>query len=268
MSGRPAARLPAEGAASSPVPLYHRVYVVLRQQIREGQWPPDVAMPGEHELAAAFGVSRITIRRALEQLEREGLVRRARGAGTFARPAAAAPPMRSNLGGLMEDLLAMGLRTTARVLDFGYLPAPPDVAAALGVAPGAVVQKSVRVRSQGGAAFSHLTTWVPEAVGRSFQRADLLRRPLLALLEAAGASAVEADQLISARLAEPATAAALGVHVGAALLSVRRVVRGGDGRAVEYLQALYRPEMYEYEMTMRRSSRNGHATWSTEAALD
>jgi GntR family transcriptional regulator len=261
-------RLPAESGTELPVPLYHRVYVVLRQQILEGQWSPDLAMPSEHELASSFEVSRITIRRALDQLEREGLILRRRGSGTFARPAGAPSPMRQNLSGLMENLLAMGLKTSVKVLDFGYLPAPPEVAAALEVPGGTVVQKSVRVRSHSGTAFSHLTTWLPEDVGRSFRQSDLSRRPLLALLEAAGASAMQAEQVISARLAEPAIAEALGVNVGSALLSVRRQVRNREGRVVEYLQALYQPELYEYSMSMRRISRDGNALWATDSGMD
>lgn len=235
----------------SPLPLYHRVYLLLRQQIAEGAWPPELAMPGEHELAETHGVSRITIRRALQRLEQEGLVLRRRGAGTYARPPQP-PKRRENLRGLLENLLAMGLRTKVRLLSFDYVAAPPEVASWLEVPIGAVVQKSVRVRSVKNTPFSHLTAWVPEEVGRRFRAEDLAERPLLHLLEEAGAHPVRAEQVISARLAEATVAPLLRVEVGSPLLWVRRQVREAGGRVIEAIEALYRPDMYEYQIAMVR----------------
>ncbi len=236
---------------SNPLPLYHRVYLLLRQRIAEGAWPPSQPMPGEHELAAMHDVSRITVRRALERLEAEGLIVRRRGAGTFTRP----PVMekrRENLRGLLENLVAMGVRTQVRLLDFAYLPAPADVADALEIAPGAIVQKSQRVRSVKGVPFSHLTTWVPEHIGRHYRPEDLATKPLLGLLEAAGVPPARATQVISAKLADSTVAPLLTVEPGSPLLWTRRQVRDADGQAIEWIEALYRPEMYEYQISMVR----------------
>ena len=248
-----------------PMPLYHRIYIVLRQQIAEGRWAADAAMPGEHELASTFGVARITIRRALDRLEKEKLISRRRGSGTFAQPGGDVAPIRQDLGGLLENLLIMGRQTTVRVLDFGYTSAPADVAAALEIPPRTSVQKSVRVRCHRNVPFSFLTTWVPEDVGRHYQSTDLARRPLLALLEDAGYAVSRADQVISAKVADAAVAQALDMELGAALLYVRRQVRDPADRVIEYIQALYRPELYEYHMGMRRVSRSGRSLWCTEA---
>ncbi len=258
-------RFAAENGAGIPLPLYHRIYVVLRQQIAEGQWQPDGAMPSEHELAGLFDVSRITIRRALDRLGKEGLISRRRGSGTFAQPGREAPLIQQDLSGLLENLLVMGLKTSVRVLDFAYVTAPSEVAAALEVPARTLVQKAVRVRSHRGTPFSHLTTWVPEDVGRCYKRADLARRPLLALLEEAGCVVSRADQVISAKLADTAVAQELEMEVGAALLSVRRQVRDLNDRVIEYIEALYQPGLYEYHMAMRRVSRSGKSLWSAEA---
>ena len=238
---------------SDPLPLYHRVYLLLRQRITEGGFAADAPMPGEHELAAAHGVSRITVRRALERLEQEGLVIRRRGAGTFARMPTPAP-QRENLRGLIENLLAMGLRTQVTLVDFAYLPVPPEIAAALEIPPGTLAQKSVRLRAVPGSRliFSHLTAWVPEEIGRRYGPRDLAARPLLHLLEAAGEPAARAEQVISARLADAQVAPLLGVEQGSALLWVRRQVRDKAGRVIEAIEALYRPELYEYTLGMVR----------------
>ena len=254
-------RQPAE-PTGEPLPLYHRVYLLLRQRIVEGGWPADLAMPGEHELAETHGVSRITIRRALHRLEQEGLVLRRRGAGTFPRP----PHLlrrRENLRGLIESLLAMGRRTEVTLLDFAYVPAPGEVAAALGVPAGTVVQKSMRLRAASGVPFSHLTAWVPETIGRHYGAADLAQRPLLRLLEDAGARAAAAEQVISARLADSSVAPLLHVAPGSALLWVRRQVRDPAGRVIEAIEALYRPEMYEYQIEMVR----GAGVWDMQPQL-
>lgn len=243
--------------AGLPLPLYHRVYLVLRAQVEEGRFDPLAKMPGEHELAVEFAVSRITIRRALDMLERAGLVRRRRGAGTYACPPVAATPVRDNLRGLIENLLAMGLRTGVRLVEFGYVPASAEVAGLLGVAPGAEVQRSVRVRSSDGTPFSHLTAWVPAALGRAYGRDDLAERPLLALLEAQRKIA-RAEQTISARLADAAVAPLLQVEVGAALLWVRRQVFDVDGGVIEAIDSLYRPDLYAYQIGLVRDG----AMWS------
>ena len=242
-----------------PLPLYHRVYLLLRQQIQDGSWPEAVAMPGEHELATTHRVSRITVRRALDRLEREGLVSRRRGAGTYAHLSREPAKQRENLRGLIENLLAMGLRTSVDLIDFSYVPAPPDIAAMLAVPTGSVVQRSVRVRSAGGVPFSHLTAWVPEAIGRQYQRTDLQARPLLQLLESAGAPAVRAEQVISARLADSGVAPLLQVEPGSALLWVRRQVWDARNVVVEVIEALYRPDQYEYQIGLNRMG----GVWST-----
>ncbi len=243
-------------AEESPLPLYHRVYLLLRQRIAEGAWPADVPMPGEHELAGAHGVSRITVRRALQRLNEEGLVRRRRGAGTFARPPHH-QPRREDLYGLMDNLLVMGRQTDVALLDLSYVAAPAEVAAALEVVPGTLVQKSVRLRSVACAPFSHLTAWVPERIGRTYQAQDLATQPLLLLLERAGLRAAKAEQVMSAKLADGTVAPLLRVPPGSALLWVRRQVRDEAGQVIEALEALYRPDLYEYQIAMTR----GSGTW-------
>lgn len=238
---------------TDPLPLYHRVYLLLRQQIVEGAWPSATPMPGEHELAQVHGVSRITIRRALQLLEQEKLVLRRRGAGTYACPPAP-QKRRENLRGLLENLLAMGLRTKVTLLGFEYVAAPPEVARWLEVPVGTIVQKSVRIRSVKGAPFSHLTAWVPREIGQRFRAEDLASRPLLQLLEETGAHPQRAEQVISARLADAQVAEALGVDAGSAVLWVRRQVRDSAGRVIEAIEAQYRPDMYEYQIAMVREA--------------
>lgn len=221
-------------------------------------------MPGEHDLSTIFGVSRITLRRALDRLESEGLVSRRRGSGTFPLPRTMPSPIQANLRGLFENLLAMGLRTKVRLIEFAYINCPANIAQLLEVEPHTVVQKAVRVRSHGGKPFSHLTTYVPEDIGRSYQQTDLAVKPLLQLLERAGVKVSRAKQVITAKLADVSVAPLLELEVGAPLLSVNRQVRDQNNRVVEYIEALYRPDLYEYHMTLSRISDSETMVWAAD----
>jgi GntR family transcriptional regulator len=164
---------------------------------------------------------------------------------------------------MLENLIAMGLETQARVLEFGWVVPSADVAAAMGVPADAQVQRAVRVRSTDGGPFSHLTTYVPERVGRSIAAEDLGAHPLLTLLERSGVRVASADQTIGATLADAQAAMRLGVDVGSALLTLTRAVRDEAGQVVEYLQALYRPDRYLYRMSLARvDAAEGGRVWT------
>lgn len=243
-------------------PLHHQVYVVLRQQIEEGQFEGDKPIPSEHELSQTFKVSRITIRRALDRLKQEGFVSRARGRGTFAQAAAATPAISANLRGIFENLLAMGLRTRVKLIEFGYVPASPPIAQKLKLKPGDRVQRAVRVRYHQNVPFSHLTTYLPEDIGKHCEEKELSDKPLLLLMERAGVKVSAADQSVSAKLADTIVGPLLEVETGSPLLWVKRLVFDQSERPVEYLHALYRPDIYEYQMSMARVEGEQAVLWS------
>jgi GntR family transcriptional regulator len=158
----------------------------------------------------------------------------------------------------------MGRRTEVRLLSFDYLVPLPPVAAALGLQPGERAQRAVRVRMLGDAPFSHLTTHVPERVGRTYSEAELASQPLLTLLERSGATVGRARQSIGATLAGPEVAGLLQLEIGAPLLSLTRLVEDEAGRAVEHLHALYRPDRFTFEMQLQRTGAQGERRWSPQ----
>lgn len=250
--------------ASLPLPKYHQIYLVLREQLQEGRFAD--GLPGELALAGQFGVARVTVRKALEQLKTEGLIERAPGRGTTPR-APAADPARggARLTGLLENIVNMGLRTSVRVLSCETLAAGDEVAAALQLATGTAVQKAVRVRSTAQGPLSLITTHVPADLAAGFGRRELGRKPLLVLLEEAGVRIGSAVQTISAQLADTATAPHLDVPVGSALLAVTRLVRDEAERPVQWLHGLYRPDRYQYRMQLSRVGSIDAKLWvSTE----
>ena len=249
-----------------PTPLYHQIMLILRGQIMDGRLQPGALLPGEEELARQFNVSRITARRALAELANEGLVTRGRGRGTHVAPRSDPPPIRAGVEGLLENLLAMGLKTQVMLVDFGYEPAAPDVAAALHVPAGQEVQRAVRVRSLQAGPFSYLTTYVPADIGCKFSRKELSQQPLLSLLEQSGVSIGGAEQTIAATLADARVAPLLKTAVGAPLLRISRVVQDSAGRPVEYIIGLYRPDRYQFRMSLDRVQGEEQNTWSARVA--
>ena len=239
-----------------PLPKYHQVYLVLREQLHDGQFA--AGLPPELALSKQFGAGRVTVRRALEQLALEGLIIREPGRGT--RPALEATgkgggalepngaARATRLTGLMEKIVSMSLRTSVKVLEWRTVSASQSVAEALQIPLGAKVKKGVRRRSLPEGPLSHITTYVPEQLTRGFGRRELARNPILRLLERSGVELGRAQQTVSARQADAAVAAELDVAVGTALLAVRRVVYDTSERPVQWLHGLYRPDRYEYQM--------------------
>ena len=239
-----------------------RVYLSIRDQISEGHLRDGELLPAEQKLAETFRVSRVTVRRALEALSEGGLIERRAGSGTVVRSLPdAGPPAAMDFHTLMPQLVEMGQKTTAQLLSFAYAPAPEFVAEALGLASRAQVQVATRVRLVGDKPFSHLTTHVPGAIARNYSEDDLATTPLFKLLERGGVQIKEAHQTVSATLAGPEVADVLETTVGAALLSIKRVVRDVDGNGVEHLSGLYRPDRFRLEMPLTRVGPGNARHW-------
>ena len=248
---------------NSRVPLYHQIFLILRNRIYGGTIAPGDIVPGEQELCLDFGVSRITARRALNELADAGLVVRERGRGTRVVTRPPVPAVTASIEGWLENISLMGIATEARVLDFAYVAANGDIAAALELKPGTEVQRAERVRVLDGEPMSFLVTYVPADIGRQYDREDLDTRPLLQLLERAGVDVASARQTISATLADDFVASVLDINPGAPLIEVRRIVRDVRGRPIEYIRVLYRPDLYRFEMSMRRVQEKDGARWTT-----
>lgn len=240
-----------------------QVYLVLRDRIMSGAMGFGARLPNENDLALVHGVSRVTVRRALSELQSEHLIERRRSAGTHVVYRAQTTRMNADISGVLANLADMGRSTKVQLLSFAYVPANGPAAEALGASDQELLQRSVRVRSVDGLPFSYLLAHVPERIGVTFSGRELADRPLLELLERSGVKVERATQRISACLAAPDVARALGVKTGSPLIELVRTVFDRDGRGVEHLYALYRPDRYSFEFDLVRSGGASKRSWST-----
>ena len=249
---------------SSPTPLYHQIFLLFRQKILAGELSLGDRLPSEEEISSHFSVSRITAKRAMNDLAAEGLVVRTRGRGTTVAKELETKTVNADFEGLMENLVAIGLSTKATVIALKYVPAPPEIARILKIENGADLQKVERYRERDGERFSHMLTYVPAEIGRQFEARDLGEHPILELIEATGHIAAEAEQNITAVLADPSLARHLKTSIGAPLLQVRRTVSDKDGTPIQHIIIHYLPEAYQLKMHLKRGRHgaNGANVWT------
>lgn len=236
-----------QGGAGTP--LYSRIYSVLLAGIEAGEFPPGSLLPSEQNLIDRYGVSRITAKRALDELASAGYATRERGKGTRVNSKVRGTTVKGSLSSLIESQHANG-HHAVEVIVFEYVPAPPAIADALDQAAGDLVQHVVRVWRVDGTPFSCLETHVPAAIGDHWSRADMQGKPMVQLLEDAGVVIRRSEQSIRATLADERTAPVLDVAPGRPLLEVERVNYDADDRPVEYLRALYPEDRYSFRITL------------------
>jgi len=241
------------------------MFLALGDAIASGAFPPGTRLPGELKLAEQFSVSRVTVRRAMAELERMGIVDRKPGVGTVVVDRAGIQPVVADFSNVLSHLLEMGRTTTVRLLDFDYGLPPEPVRIALRLPPDSRTQRSERVRLIDGEPFSYLTAFVPEVIGATYEREDLATTSLLALLERGGVEVDHAEQTVTASLSTPKTADALTIGVGEPLLAVTRTVFNPSGQGVEHLQALYRPNHYRLQIALNRVDAGGTRQWAPVA---
>lgn len=246
---------------SSPTPLYHQLYLLFRHRILSGDLVFGDLLPSEENLATEYGVSRITAKRSMNELAEEGLVKRNRGRGTSVSYKLSKQSDDGGLSGLVENLVAIIDSTNVDVISFGYVPATAEIAKLLQLEPGALVQKAERRRSKADGPFSFMITHLPEDIGKTFDQSDLSQKPILQLIEESGCEIAEAKQTVSATSALPIAAKVLNVPVGSALLKIERTVFDETGRPVQLIEVLYRPEMYHFEMNLKRVAQDAGNKW-------
>lgn len=233
---------------NAATPLYLQLEASLRDALVSGTWKAGEAMPPERLLAEQFQVSRLTLRKALERLEAQGLVQRRQGSGTYVAPRLEQPL--SALTGFTQDMRARGLEPSDRWLKKGLFTASPEEVLALKLSPGEKVARLERVRSAQGE---------PMAVERAAIPAHLLPQPeavkdsLYGWLESHSLRPLRALQRLRAVAAGRREAELLGVRAGDSLLYIERLSFLSDGNVLEFTRSHYRGDRYDFVAELRSS---------------
>ncbi|MBA16656.1 GntR family transcriptional regulator [Sphingosinithalassobacter portus] len=236
------------------VPLYHQIFLQLREEITSGERAFGSRLPTEQELSAQFGVSRITARRALDELADNHLVERKRRVGTTVIFRSPAKPFQGNIEQALESLLSFGRTTRVKLLEVDPVPARPPIDEALHIEAGTEVLRISRVRWLEDSPIGHYITYLPMDIGAGMTRAKLNSTPILTLIAEAGVQIGAARQTISATLADAGLSAILQVDIGSPILRVSRTVEDVHGRPVQHILAQFRPDKYQITLDLNSPS--------------
>jgi GntR family transcriptional regulator len=231
----------AEGAP----PIYSQVASLLRQRVRNGELAPAAKLPKELDLARSLGVSRIPVRHALAILEREGLIRRRHGRGTFVAEDVNQPEV-LRLSGII-GWTAEG--TEHHMLAVEEMVPIGEPARFFEPAPGAMLTRFVRSRSRAGSRFNYIVNYVPASLARRMRREDFRAFTMVDMLRKRLKIALgPIRQAIEATAADPTMSRQLGIAVGAPVLYVETRVWRKSGAPLMFSQAYYRGDRSSYSI--------------------
>jgi GntR family transcriptional regulator len=235
-------------------PLYARVETVLAGEIADRFLKVGDQLPTEDSLIERFEVSRITVRRAIQNLVSRGLVEIRRGKGTFV----AAPKITqelTELSGFVEDMHALGRKPTARVVGKEIVSADTIVAGQLALTRGERVVKIRRVRLADNIPISFDETYLPLEIGKKIITNNLKVEPIFSLLERKyGVPLIEAEYKLEAVAAEAEVAAALGVKQRSPIFRIERTSYSTGSRPVDYERLYYRGDLVRFVTRLARKA--------------
>lgn len=240
--------------ALSPIPLYTQVKESLRERILDGTYKVHQQLPSESEMSSLFGVSRITIRQALSDLQKEGLIFKIPGKGTFVAKAKAFQPL-MQLEGFAEAMTRMGYEIYNQVTSHKIIPATSIVAGKLHLETGAPVAEIKRVRHLNREPLSLEITYLPADIGERLRKVDLATRDIFLVLENDyGIALGRADLQIDAMLADAGLALSLRVEEGAALLRMERLTHTVTQQPLDFEYLYFRGDAFQYRLQIERQA--------------
>jgi GntR family transcriptional regulator len=236
----------------SPVPLYAQIKDILRARILDGSYQPHQQMPSESEMMAAFNVSRITVRQALNDLQNEGHIFRIHGKGTFVSKPKAFQDL-GRLQGFGEAMREHGYESFNRVLSLKSVTPPPAVAERLQLPKRGKVTEIRRLRFLNREPISLDISYLPTTLGQRLAKHDLATRDIFVILENDfGLALGHADLQIDSTLADETLAPLLKVEEGAPVLHIERTTHLADGTPIDHEHLYYRGDAFQYKVRVDR----------------
>jgi GntR family transcriptional regulator len=240
-----------EADANDNSPLYLQLARMLGDQVRSGRYQVHDALPSERLLSESMQVSRVTARKAIDQLVVQGLIVRRRGSGNYIAPRLEQPL--SRLTSFSEELGRRGYKPGSRWLARSITGAVPDEQLRLGLSPGALVARLERLRLADNVVMAYEVSVLPQSV---LPNPQAVEGSLYEYLNASGLAPSRALQHIRALNSQPRLAEQLGVPVGQAVLFITRIGYLDSGRAVELTHSYCRSDYYDFVAEMQRERRS------------
>jgi len=241
----------ARGLRDQQLPLYQIIFQSLRDEILSGHYDAEGALPSELSLEERYKVSRITIRRACDELERAALIERSKGRSARLLPRLS--PVVMDVRQELEMHRAEGLDMRPKVLHFAWIIPDPILAETLAIPETEKVLWVSRLRSRHGAPVHHSSVHIPQRYGTGISEELLGRMQLLDLWKMLGHTVSSADQIMSAAPASPAMAELLELKSGDPIFCFRRLMRDADGVPMGLLYSSFRWDRFTYSMSLKQS---------------
>ena len=243
----------------SKVPLYHQLKDWIVSQIEGGELDPGSQIPSELILCSSLGMSRTTVREALNQLVAEGWLYRVRGIGTFVRDSQVEPSIVKRLASFAEDMQEQHIPYTSKLLSREIVPASLRLAASLQIAPGADTVYLERLGSTEGEPLVLADTYLPRELVLDIVNRDLTDRSLYDLLEQAyGLVVTKARRTLQPALADSYEAEMLHVSPGDPIHLIKSVSYLASGCPVEYSKLRFRGDRSRFVFTLSGPDSNSN----------
>jgi GntR family transcriptional regulator len=243
---------PEKLAPFSAIPLYSQLKDLLRTRILDGSYASHSQMPSESELGKLFNVSRITVRQALNDLQKEGLIFKIHGKGTFVAKPKAFQNV-SRLQGLAEAMSQQGYEVINQLQSFTFIPAHSLIAERLKINEGEEITEIKRTRFINREPVSLEVTYVSQQIGKQLEKADLATRDIFLIIENdCGIALGHADLAIDAMLADKDLTQALKVEAGSPIMRIERLTHSAEGAPLDFEYLFYRGDAFQYRLRIDR----------------
>ena len=236
---------------TSRIPLYHQVVDILKLRIQDGTYAVGDKLPSEQEFTNEFGISRITIRKAISELISEGLVYSVRGKGTFVAEARIKRTL-GKLLGFVEELELDGIKPELKVIKYGFETPNPYMIETLGMDVSEKIFMLQRLVSVKGEPLFVDYAWYPETYSRFLVTSDLSKSVHYHVMELAGIKLSHAIQEISAGTPSRVEAALLNIKRNATVLLINRMTFSNSKMPFSLGKAVYRADRYSYKVDLTR----------------